>query len=85
MPGHLQNKLYKYPLNILGKVTKVTSIQSKLRWTVAGGIDHMGRVAKPETPERAPRYEYNNSYIVGATQFSTRGYPNQQPLTLPSA
>ena len=27
--------------------------------TVAGGIDHMGRVAKPETLEGAPRYEYN--------------------------
>ena len=56
-----------------------------LRQTVAGGIDRMGRVAKPETPERAPRYEYNPGYIVGATQLPTRGYPDQQPLTLPSA
>ena len=56
-----------------------------LRRTVAGGIDRMGRVAKPETPERAPRYEYNPGYIAGATQLPTRGYPDQQPLTLPSA
>ena len=56
-----------------------------LKWTVAGGIDRMGRVAKPETPERSPRYEYNPGYIADATQFSTRGYPNEQPLTLPSA
>ena len=48
-----------------------------LRWTVAGGIDRMGRVEKPETLERAPRYEYNPGYIAGATQLSTRGYPNQ--------
>ena len=25
-----------------------------LRWTVVGGIDRMGRVAKPETPEEPP-------------------------------
>ena len=56
-----------------------------LRWTVIGGIDRMGRVAKSETPERAPRYEYNPGYIAGATQLPTKGYPNQQPLTLPSA
>ena len=48
-----------------------------LRQTVAGRIDRMGRVAKPETPERAPRYEYNPGYIAGATQLSTKGYPNQ--------
>ena len=53
--------------------------------TVVGGIGRMGRVAKPETLERAPKYEYNPGYIAGATQLSTRGYPNQQPLTLPSA
>ena len=45
----------------------------------------MGRVANPETLERAPKYEYNPGYITGATQLSTRGYPNQQPLTLPRA
>ena len=45
----------------------------------------MGRVAEPETIERAPRYEYNPAYIAGATQLPTSGYPNQQPLTLPSA
>jgi hypothetical protein len=37
----------------------------------------MGRVAEPETLERAPIYEYNPGYIAGATQFSTRGYPDQ--------
>ena len=57
----------KYPLDNLGNATKVTSIQSMLRQIVAGGIDHMGKVAKPETLERAPRYEYNPSYIAGAT------------------
>ena len=40
-----------------------------LRWTVAGGIDRMGKVAKPETLERAPRYEYNPGNIAGATQL----------------
>ena len=45
----------------------------------------MGMVAKPETPERAPRYEYNPVYIVGATQLPTRAYLDQQLLTLPSA
>ena len=68
-PGHLQNNLYKYPLEILGKVTKVTSIYSMLRWTVAGRIDRMGRVAKPETLERAPRYEYNPGNIASATHL----------------
>ena len=48
-----------------------------LRQMVAGRIDHMGKVAKPKTLERAPRYEYNPGYITGATQFSTRGYPDQ--------
>ena len=38
-----------------------------LRKTVAGGIEHMGRVAKPETLERAPRYEYKLGNISGAT------------------
>ena len=56
-----------------------------LRNIVTGGIDRMGKVAKPKTLERAPRYKYNPGYIVGATQFSTGGYPNKQPLTLPSA
>ena len=56
-----------------------------LKWTVASGIDNMGRVAKPKTLERAPRYEYNPGYIAGATQLPTRGYPDQKPLTLPSA
>ena len=36
---------------------------------VAGGMDHMGRVAKPKTLERAPRYEYNPRNISGATQL----------------
>ena len=49
-----------------------------LMWTVAGGIDHMGRVANPKTLERAPRYEYNPGYIAGATQFPTKGYPDQK-------
>ena len=49
-----------------------------LRKTVTGGIDRMGRVAKPETPERSPRYKYNPGYITGATQFPTRGYPDQK-------
>ena len=40
-----------------------------LRKTVAGGIDRMGRVAKPETPEGTPRYEYNPGNISGATQL----------------
>ena len=40
-----------------------------LRRAVAGGIDRMGRVAKPETLERAPRYEYNPRNIYGATQL----------------
>ena len=40
-----------------------------LRWIVAGGIDHMGRVAKLETLERAPRYKYNPGNISGATQL----------------
>ena len=48
-----------------------------LRQIVVGGIDHMGRVAKPETLERAPRYEYNPGNIAGATQLMTRGHPNQ--------
>ena len=39
-----------------------------LRWTVAGGIDHLGRVEKAETLERVPRYEYNPINIFGATQ-----------------
>ena len=65
----MQNNLYKYPLNILGKATKVTSIYSMLRRTVAGRIDRMGRVAKLETLERAPRYEYNPGNISGATHL----------------
>ena len=40
-----------------------------LRRTVAGGINRMGRVANPETLERAPRYEYNPGNISGATQL----------------
>ena len=57
----------KYPLDILGKATKVTLIDSMLKRTVASGIDRMGRVSNPETLERAPIYEYNPSYIAGAT------------------
>ena len=37
-----------------------------LKWTVASGIDHMGKVAKPETIKRAPKYEYNARNISGA-------------------
>ena len=48
-----------------------------LKWIFTGGIDRMGRVAKLETPERAPIYKYNPGYIIGATQFSTRGYLDQ--------
>jgi len=40
-----------------------------LRKKVAGGIDRIGRVAKPETLERAPRYEYNPGNIFDATQL----------------
>ena len=40
-----------------------------LRQTVAGGIDYMGRVAKPETLERVLKYEYNPVNISGATQL----------------
>ena len=40
-----------------------------LKQTVAGGIDCMGRVAKPETLEKDPRYEYNPGNIFGATQL----------------
>ena len=40
-----------------------------LRRTVVGRIDRMGRVAKRETLERAPRYEYNPRNISGATQL----------------
>ena len=36
---------------------------------VVGGIDHMGKVAKLETLERAPRYEYNPGNIFDATQL----------------
>ena len=39
------------------------------RWIVVGGIDRMGRVAKPKTLKRAPRYEYNLGNIYGATQL----------------
>ena len=65
----MQNNLYKYRLDILGKFTKVTSIYSMLRRTVTGGIDRMGKVAKPETLERSPIYEYNPRNIFGATQL----------------
>ena len=34
-----------------------------LKQIAVGGIDRMGRVAKPETLERAPRYEYNPGNI----------------------
>ena len=37
-----------------------------LRRTVAGGINHMSRVAKTETLERVPRYEYDPGNIFGA-------------------
>ena len=40
-----------------------------LRQTVASGIERMGGVAKPETLEKAPRYEYNPGNIFGATQL----------------
>ena len=40
-----------------------------LRWMVAGEIDCMDRIEKPETLERAPRYEYNPGNIFGATQL----------------
>ena len=38
-----------------------------LRRIVAGRIDEMGRVAKHETLERAPKYKYNPGNIFGAT------------------
>ena len=37
-----------------------------IRKAFVGGIDRMGRVAKPETLERAPGYEYNPGNISGA-------------------
>ena len=40
-----------------------------LRWTVPGGIDRMGRVEKPKTLKRAPRYKYNPGNIFSATQL----------------
>ena len=40
-----------------------------LRRIGAGEIDRMGRVAKLETLQRAPRYEYNPGNISGATQL----------------
>ena len=40
-----------------------------LKRIVAGEIDRMGRVAKPETLERAPRYEYNPVNISGAAEL----------------
>ena len=40
-----------------------------LKRRVAGRIYCMGRVAKPETLERAPKYEYNPRNISGATQL----------------
>ena len=40
-----------------------------LRKTVVGGNDYMGRVSKPKTLERAPRYEYNPGNNSGATQL----------------
>ena len=46
-----------------------------LRWTVTGGIDRMGRVAKPKTLKRSPRYEYNPGNIFGATQLQPRFIP----------
>ena len=35
----------------------------------------MGRVAKSETPEGAPRYEYNPRNISGATQLQSGVIP----------
>ena len=40
-----------------------------LRQIVLGRIDCMGRVAKPKTLKRAPKYEYNPGIISGATQL----------------
>ena len=37
-----------------------------LRRIIVGGIDSMGRVEKPETLERAPKYEYDPENISGA-------------------
>ena len=47
----------------------IGSLTLDLRQTFAGRIDRMGRVANPETLERAPRYEYNPRNIFGATQL----------------
>ena len=46
-----------------------------LRKTVTVRIDRMGRVAKPKTLERAPRYEYNPGNISGAHRKSPRVFP----------
>ena len=52
-----------------------------LRRKVVGGIDCMGRVAKPETLERAPRYEYNLENIFGATELQLGVIPIITPHT----
>ena len=55
-----------------------------LRQTFAGRIDRMGRVEKPKTLERAPRYEYNPGNISGAHK-SDQGLSQSQLITLPHA
>ena len=49
-----------------------------LRRTVAGGIDHIGKVSNPETLERAPRYEYDPGNIFDDAQRMERGYPHHK-------
>ena len=37
-----------------------------LKCIVAGGSNHMGKVEKPKTLEKYPRYKYNPGNISGA-------------------
>ena len=55
-----------------------------LRWTFVGRIDYMGRVAKPETLERAPRYEYDPGNI-SKSHKSDQVISQSQLLMLPRA
>ena len=55
-----------------------------LKRAFADGIDRMGKVAKPETLERAPRYEYDPGNISG-TQKIDQGISQSQSCMIPCA
>ena len=55
-----------------------------LRWTITGGVDHMGRVEKPKTLERAPIYEYDPGNIFNAHK-NDQGLSQSQLCALPRA